>query len=189
MSEGKGPLGRSRASVDTPALLSVITGRPGAQAREASFPYPHPSHSTGSCAGRGKSAPSESTGTLRMDQTPAGKELAEDGLLYATLPSLFAQPTSSWDPQEVSASPDFVGISQESSWVGLGEESVLSSQPLPVAMIIGAREYELIRKLRMTGMGWDKRPRPPSTPIFMPGSLLSRVDAKGGVKPPYSPTQ
>ena len=163
--EGKGPLGRSRASVDTPALLSVITGRPGAQAREASFPYPHPSHSTGSCAGRGKSAPLSAAGVLRMDQTPAGKDLAENGLLHATLPSLLAQtaPASSWDPHEEGASPDMVGMSQESGWAQ-GEESVLSDQPLPVALTIGAREDEINRNIdNQTGKG-QAGPNPTTKP-------------------------
>ena len=36
-----------------------------------------------------------------------------------------------------------VGTSQESGWAQ-GEESVLSDQPLPVALTMGAREDEII---------------------------------------------
>ena len=81
MNQCKGPfgLGRSRANVDTPALLSVVSGRPGLQARKTSYPYPHPSHSTGSCVGRVKCAPLMAAGVGRMDQASAGRELAEMG--------------------------------------------------------------------------------------------------------------
>ena len=123
-----------------------------------------------------------------MDRTPAGKDLAENGLLHATLPSLLAQtaPASSWDPHEEGASPDMVGMSQESGWAQ-GEESVLSDQPLPVALTIGAREDEINRNIDNQNGKGQAGPNPttkPMQPQFMKGSLLSRVGAKGGVAPP-----
>ena len=169
MKQGKGPfgLGRSRANVDTPALLSVVSGRPGLQAREASYPYPHPSHSTGSCAGRGKCTPLMAAGVGRMDQTSAGRELAENWLTHAMLPPLGARNVAKWDPHEEGLSPDL----EDPGHLGarLGEESVLSGQPLPVALTIGAKEDEINRRVLSGKYG---------------KGLLSRVGAKGGVRPP-----
>ena len=92
-----------------------------------------------------------------------------------------AKPTS-WDPHDEGPSPDFQPDLGHLG-AGLGEESVLSTQPLPVALTIGAKEDEINR--RLLGSKAGKGQAAPSLDRSFPrSSLLARVGAKGGVRPP-----
>ena len=92
-----------------------------------------------------------------------------------------AKPTR-WDPHDEGPFPDFQPDLGHLG-AGLGEESVLSTQPLPAALTIGAKEDEINRRLlgSKTGKG---QAAPPLNRSFPRSSLLSRVGAKGGVRPP-----
>ena len=77
-----------------------------------------------------------------------------------------------------------------------GLERVPNQQPLPVALTIGAKEDEINRRIlgaksgkgSSASKGQAAPAANPDCPTIIPlkgkGSLLSRVDAKGGVKPP-----